>query len=60
MTKLELLKRLEVLVDQMKQDRAYGQIAIAFRDGEPDYIRKETTEKLGAQGNSHAKTQSYR
>ena len=58
MTKPELIKRLEAMLDQMQRDRAYGQIAIAFRDGEPDFIRKETTEKLGAQGNSHAK--SYR
>lgn len=54
MNKPELMRRLEALVDEMKQDRAYGQIAIAFRDGEPDFIRKETTEKLGAQGNTHA------
>lgn len=60
MTKQELLKRLEVMVDQMQRERSYGQIAIAFRDGEPDYIRKETTEKLGAQGNTHAKaSRSY-
>jgi hypothetical protein len=49
------MRRLEVLVDQMKQERAFGQISIAFRDGEPDLIRKEVTEKLGAQGNTHAK-----
>ncbi len=55
MTKPELMKRLDVMFDQMRRDRSYGQIAIAFRDGEPDYIRKETTEKLGAQGNPHAK-----
>ena len=55
MTKPELMKRLDVMFDQMQRDRSYGQIAIAFRDGEPDFIRKETTEKLGAQGNSHAK-----
>jgi hypothetical protein len=55
-TKPELLKRLEVLVDQMKADRSFGQISIAFRDGEPDYLRKETTEKLnGVQGTTHAK-----
>jgi hypothetical protein len=53
--KQQLLKRLDVMLEQMKQDRSFGQIAIAFRDGEPDYIRKETTEKLGAQGNTHAK-----
>jgi hypothetical protein len=53
--KAELMRRLEVLVDQMKQERAFGQISIAFRDGEPDLIRKEVTEKLGAQGNTHAK-----
>lgn len=55
MTKPELLKRLDAMFDQMKQERAFGQIAIAFRDGEPDLIRKEVTEKIGAQGNSHAK-----
>lgn len=60
MTKPELLKRLDILFDQMRQDRSFGQIAIAFRDGEPDFIRKETTEKLGAQGNTHAKTTNYR
>ncbi len=54
------MRRLETLVDQMRADRAFGQIAIAFRDGEPDYIRKETTEKLGAQGNTHAKTTNSR
>ena len=59
MTRQELLKRLDEMMDQMKQDRSFGQIAIAFRDGEPDFIRKETTEKLGAQGNSHAKTNRY-
>jgi hypothetical protein len=59
-TKPELLKRLEVLVDQMKADRSFGQVSIAFRDGEPDYLRKETTEKLGAQGNSHANKPTYR
>ncbi len=60
MNKAEVLKRLETLVDQMKADRAFGQISIAFRDGEPDYLRKETTEKLnGAQGTTHA-TKTYR
>ena len=55
MTKPELMKRLDAMFDQMQRERSFGQIAIAFRDGEPDYIRKETTEKLGAQGNTHAK-----
>jgi hypothetical protein len=60
LNRTELLKRLEVLLEQMKADRAFGQITIAFRDGEPDLIRKETTEKIGAQGNSHAQKASYR
>ena len=59
MNKQELMRRLERMVDEMAADHSYGQIAIAFRDGQPDYIRKETTEKLGAQGNTHAK-QNYR
>ena len=50
----DLLKKLDTMMDQMRADRSFGQISIAFRDGEPDFIRKETTEKLGAQGNSHA------
>lgn len=55
MTRLELLKKLSDLFDQMQRERSFGQIAIAFRDGEADYIRKETTEKLnGAQGTTHA------
>ena len=59
MNRPELLKRLERMVDEMAADRSYGQIAIAFRDGQPDYVRKETTEKLGAQGNTHAKRTRY-
>ena len=53
------MRRLERMVDEMAADRSYGQIAIAFRDGQPDYIRKETTEKLGAQGNTHAKANRF-
>lgn len=59
MNRAELMKRLDALFEQIERDRSYGQIAIAFRDGEPDFIRKETTEKLGAQGNSHAQ-RTYR
>ena len=55
MTRQELLKRLNDLFDKMQAERAFGNIAISFRDGEPDLIRKETTEKLnGAQGTTHA------
>ena len=50
-----LLRKLEAMIDQMKRERTYGQITIAFRDGDADYIRKETTEKLEVQGNAHAK-----
>ena len=58
MNKTVLLRRFEELVEQMAKERAFGQLTIAFRDGEAALIRKETTEKLGAQGNTHAK--SYR
>ncbi len=53
MNKQELMRKLENLIDQMKAERAFGQISIAFREGEADLIRKEITEKVG-QGNSHA------
>jgi hypothetical protein len=56
MTRQDLLKKLNEIFDKMQAERSFGGITIAFRDGEPDYIRKETTEKLnGAQGNTHAK-----
>jgi uncharacterized radical SAM superfamily Fe-S cluster-containing enzyme len=59
MDKPTLLRKLEAMLDEMKRERSFGQISIAFRDGEPDYLRKETTEKLttnGAQGTTHAKS----
>jgi hypothetical protein len=55
-TRQDLIKKLNDMFDQMQRERSFGNITVAFRDGEPDYIRKETTEKLnGAQGNTHAK-----
>ena len=55
MTRPDLIKKLNEMFDQMQRGRSFGNITVAFRDGEPDYVRKETTEKLnGAQGNTHA------
>jgi hypothetical protein len=56
-TRQELIKKLNDLFDKMETERSFGNITIAFRNGEPDLIRKETTEKLnGAQGATHAKS----
>jgi hypothetical protein len=50
-TRPDLIKKLNEMFDQMQRERSFGNITVAFRDGEPDYVRKETTEKLnGAQG----------
>lgn len=46
MSRQELIKKLSDMFDQMQRERSFGNIAIAFRDGEPDLIRKETTEKI--------------
>jgi len=54
MDRKALLRKLETMLEDVERERMYGQIAIAFRDGKADYIRKETTEKLESQGNSHA------
>ena len=60
MTRPELLKKLNDLFDKMEADGAFGNVTVTFLHGQPDLIRKETTEKLnGAQGNAHAK-QTYR
>lgn len=54
MERKALLRKLEAMLEEVEREHMYGQIAIAFRDGKADFIRKETTEKLEAQGNSHA------
>jgi hypothetical protein len=56
MDRKTLLRKLEAMLEEVERERSYGQIAIAFRDGKTDFIRKEITEKLEMQGNSHAKT----
>jgi hypothetical protein len=56
MDRKTLLRRLEAMLEEVERERQFGQISIAFRDGKADFIRKEVTEKLEVQGNSHAKS----
>ena len=56
MTRPDLFKKLNDMFDQMQRERSFGNIAIAFRDGEPDLIRKETTEKISQGSNPNVKT----
>jgi hypothetical protein len=46
MTKPDLLKKLEAMLDEFERGRTWGTIEIEIREGKPNYVRKMTTEKL--------------
>lgn len=46
MTRPDLLKKLDAMLDQARLDRTWGEIAIELRDGEPKLLRKTNQEKL--------------
>ena len=46
MNKAMLLKKLETMLDEYERGRTWGTIEIEIREGQPNYIRKMTTEKL--------------
>jgi len=52
MTRQALLKRLEGLLDQAERDREWAELTISIKDGTPDLLRKMTTEKLNAKGDT--------
>ncbi len=46
MTKQALLKKLDGMLDDAARERAWCEITISCKDGQPDLLRKMTTEKL--------------
>ena len=46
MTKQELLRKLDALLDEFARARVWGSVEIQFSDGLPNLIRKTTTEKV--------------
>jgi hypothetical protein len=53
MNKEQLLKKLAAMLDEFAAGRQWGTIEIEIREGAPNYIRKQTTEKI-AQENARA------
>lgn len=54
MNKEQLLKRLSEMIDEAASTRLYGNIQIDFQAGQPDMIRKLSTQKL-REGNPHGR-----
>jgi hypothetical protein len=59
MTKDALLKQLDNMISQAERDKAWGQIEIELRDGQPTLLRKTSTERLDAD-RERTHDQSYR
>ncbi len=53
MTKPELLRKLESIVDAFEQDHSWGTLEVEFKDGAPHYVRKLISETVREE---HAKT----
>jgi hypothetical protein len=50
MNKIQLLKKLEAILDEFERARNWGTIEIEMQDGAPRLIRKITTEKVESTG----------
>jgi hypothetical protein len=46
MTRPDLLKKINVLLDQAASDRTWGELAIELRDGQPKLLRRTYQDKL--------------
>ena len=53
MTKFELLKRLQELVDEFEKARVFGKLEITFYAGRAELIRREYTEKPQVRETTH-------
>lgn len=52
MEKIQLLRKVEALLDTFERERAWGTIEIEVREGVPSMIRTSRNEKLIAQENN--------
>jgi len=53
MTRQELLRKLDVVLEKAERDRAFGSIEIELRGGRPTVLRKTETDRLDGE-NPHA------
>ncbi|MGD1021513.1 MAG: hypothetical protein ABR880_01940 [Candidatus Sulfotelmatobacter sp.] len=60
MTKDALLKKLDNMISQAEREKAWGQIEIELRDGQPTLLRKTSTERLDADRERTHHDQNYR
>jgi hypothetical protein len=59
MTKAALLKRIEIILDELERSRAWGTIEVEVREGQPNMIRRSINEKI-TQENTREQRQTYR
>ena len=46
MTKQALLKKIETILDELERTRAWGNVEIEVRDGQPNMVRRSIHEKI--------------
>jgi hypothetical protein len=58
-TKTALLRKIEIILDELERTRAWGTIEIEVREGLPNFVRRTLTEKI-AQENTRGQQATYR
>jgi hypothetical protein len=56
MTKPELLKKIETMLDELERNRAWGTIEIEVREGQPNMIRRSINEKIAQENTREQST----
>jgi hypothetical protein len=51
--KMQLLKRLETILDEAKRTSMWGTVEIVLQFGDPVLIHEKRTTKLSKEGNTH-------
>ncbi len=60
MPKIDLMKKLEAVVDEMARGRIWGTLQVDFQNGEATMLRKTLTEKLPTdEGNRRGSNSNY-
>lgn len=60
MTKPEMLRKLDGVLDQLERERTFGSIEIEIRDGKPVVMRTTKTDKLIDTGENNRAAKTYR
>jgi hypothetical protein len=57
MEKMQLLKKLETMLDNAQATRQWGKIEITLQDGEVSVINESRTTKFRKEGNTHDRSE---